>query len=265
MGSEKTSGGRILITLTRGPVAPTRTPRGRPFAHLPDRLRPTRRSRARHRRKAGPANVRTRVCVPATSAARRGGMRRRVRPAGSRSRSITSSTAVPTAAATGDPANVEKKCHRSANSAAMAGVVTTAPIGCPFPMGFPRVTMSGATPSWANPQNAYRPCRTRLHLVGKQSAPAARAPRRPLGDSRVARRRSRHSRRRRRRSSSAARGRGSSRAKASSTSHLPGGGSGRRASPTRRCAPPRARAPFDRAPRARAPPLPPSCRDRRAR
>ena len=32
-----------------------------------------------------------------------------------------------------------------AKEAAISGVVTTAPNGCPFPIGFPRVTMSGTT------------------------------------------------------------------------------------------------------------------------
>ena len=38
------------------------------------------------------------------------------------------------------------------NDAAISGVVTTAPSGCPLPIGLPRVTMSGTTPSSSKPQ-----------------------------------------------------------------------------------------------------------------
>ena len=57
-----------------------------------------------------------------------------------------------------------------------AGVVTTAPIGCPLPIGLPSVTMSGTTPSWAKPQNAS-PTRPNPACTSSatQSAPAARA------------------------------------------------------------------------------------------
>ena len=56
------------------------------------------------------------------------------------------------------------------------GVVTTAPIGWPLPIGLPRVTMSGTTPSWAKPQNAV-PTRPKPAWTSsaRQSAPAARA------------------------------------------------------------------------------------------
>ena len=36
--------------------------------------------------------------------------------------------------------------------AATSGVVTTAAIGCPLPIGLPSVTMSGTTPSSSKPQ-----------------------------------------------------------------------------------------------------------------
>ena len=54
-----------------------------------------------------------------------------------------------TAHATGLPPVVLKKSVSFISDATIAGVVTTAAIESPFPMGFPSVTMSGTT-SWAS-------------------------------------------------------------------------------------------------------------------
>jgi len=53
---------------------------------------------------------------------------------------------MPTAADTGFPPNEEKNSMPFANAAAISGVVMTAAIGWPFPIGLPSVTMSGTTP-----------------------------------------------------------------------------------------------------------------------
>ena len=52
---------------------------------------------------------------------------------------------MPTAAETGLPPKVLKYENFAANFAAIAGVVMTAPIGWPSPIGLPSVTMSGTT------------------------------------------------------------------------------------------------------------------------
>ena len=48
---------------------------------------------------------------------------------------------------TGLPPNVLKNSMPFANDSAIALVVTTAPIGCPFAIGLPMTTMSGMTAS----------------------------------------------------------------------------------------------------------------------
>ena len=62
------------------------------------------------------------------------------------------------------------------NERAISGVVTTAPIGWPLPIGLPSVTMSGTTPPSSKPQNA-RPTRPNPVCTSSamQTAPAARA------------------------------------------------------------------------------------------
>ena len=65
-------------------------------------------------------------------------------------------------------------------------VVTTAPIGCPLPIGFPSVTMSGTTPSCAKPQYASPDtAEAGLYLVGDAEcaggARSARTPREVAG------------------------------------------------------------------------------------
>ena len=61
---------------------------------------------------------------------------------------MTSITAIPIAQETGFPPNVLKN-SMSPNEEAISGVVKTAAMGCPFPIGFPITTMSGVTPlSW---------------------------------------------------------------------------------------------------------------------
>ena len=169
-----------MITFTRGPVAPTRTPRRRrPFA-----------TRSADARSPG------RVAVELDAD-------EQPRPThlpddGMRSRNVAEARAEVGADALGllgeplaldhvehrradggrdgRPAKVEKKCQRAANSAAIAGVVMTAPIGWPLPIGLPRVTMSGTTPSCAKPQNGV-PTRPKPACTSSamQSAPAARA------------------------------------------------------------------------------------------
>ena len=62
------------------------------------------------------------------------------------SASITSSTAMPTAIETGLPPKELKYSMPLAKASATALVQTTAANGCPLPIGFPIVTMSGITP-----------------------------------------------------------------------------------------------------------------------
>ncbi len=65
---------------------------------------------------------------------------------------MTSRTASPTSAETGLPPKVLKYSIPPANERAISGVVTTAPSGCPLPIGLPIVTMSGTTPWSSKPQ-----------------------------------------------------------------------------------------------------------------
>ena len=64
----------------------------------------------------------------------------------------------------------------SANDAAISGVVTTAPSGCPLPIGFPSVTMSGTTP-WVSKPHMWLPTRAKPIWISSamHTAPFARA------------------------------------------------------------------------------------------
>src|SRR5258706_377303 len=88
---------------------------------------------------------------------------------------IASSTAKPTAHETGFPPNVLKYSIPLAKDAAISGVVITAPIGWPLPIGFPRVTMSGTTPCVSNIQKC-EPARPNPVCTSSatQTPPAAR-------------------------------------------------------------------------------------------
>ena len=68
------------------------------------------------------------------------------------SSSITSKTSWAIAQETGLPPNVLKNSIPLLNCAATSGVQTTAATGCPFPRGFPMVTISGTTSYNSNPQ-----------------------------------------------------------------------------------------------------------------
>ena len=69
------------------------------------------------------------------------------------------------------PPKVLKNSIPLSNDSAISGVVTTAPSGCPLPIGLPRTTMSGTTPCVSNAQKCVpkRP-KARLHLVGDADA-----------------------------------------------------------------------------------------------
>ena len=74
------------------------------------------------------------------------------------------------------PPNVLKYSMPVSNERAISGVVTTAPIGWPLPIGLPSVTTSGTTPPSSKPQNAL-PTRPKPTWTSSamQTAPAARA------------------------------------------------------------------------------------------
>ena len=65
---------------------------------------------------------------------------------------VTCRTATPAAPAAVQPPQVLKYSMPLAKPLAQAGVVTTAPMGKPLPIGLPRVTMSGTTPYISNAQ-----------------------------------------------------------------------------------------------------------------
>ena len=74
------------------------------------------------------------------------------------------------------------------NEAATSGVVTTAPSGCPLPIGLPKVTMSGTTPlELEAPEVLADAAEAGLHLVGDaQPARGAHRRERRLSDTRPA-------------------------------------------------------------------------------
>ena len=103
---------------------------------------------------------------------------RGVRPAGARRRSRRAPPA-PAAHETGLPPKVLKYSIPVSNERAIAGVVTTAPIGWPLPIGLPSVTMSGTTPCELEaPERVAHATEADLDLVGDADrAGGARAPR----------------------------------------------------------------------------------------
>ncbi len=76
---------------------------------------------------------------------------------------------------TGFPPKVLKYSIPLSNASAIALVVTTAPIGWPFPIGFPSVTMSGIT-SWVSYAHQCEPTRPKPTCTSSatQMAPASR-------------------------------------------------------------------------------------------
>ncbi len=95
------------------------------------------------------------------------------------SRSMTSSTASPAAQETGLPPVVLKKWARAAKRSASSRRITSAPMGWPFPIGLPRVTMSGTTPAaLVAPHVGAAAAEARLHLV-RDEEPARRMHPRP--------------------------------------------------------------------------------------
>ena len=82
----------------------------------------------------------------------------------------------PIAQETGFPPKVEKNSiPLRSNDSAIALVVTTAPNGCPLPMGLPMVTMSGTTP-WVSKAHQCDPTLPRPTWTSSamQTPPAAR-------------------------------------------------------------------------------------------
>ena len=76
---------------------------------------------------------------------------------------------------TGLPPNVLKYSIPVWNDAAISRVVTTAARGCPFPIGFPIVTMSG-TQSWVSKAQKCDPTRPKPTCTSSaiQTPPASR-------------------------------------------------------------------------------------------
>ena len=83
------------------------------------------------------------------------------------SSSTIRSTSVPMRQESVLPPKVEKNSIPLSNERAMSAVVSTAPIGWPFPNGLPSTTMSGSASCASNPQKyAAEPAEPRLDLVG---------------------------------------------------------------------------------------------------